>query len=305
MSGEDWHHFALVVSGEENYWAVYFDGQETYREEFIDTLANNFNYMEFDGDMGSVFLDELVILDRPLLASEIVSHLNLNAPYEPIQSRIAQKEPELKYFWDFNEGFELTNEGGGTQAVDEISGSVLNLPSDDIWIWRGEKNTGIRNTFGKDIVLDLPTPLESKDLSLAFWWRDYMFPDGGRSLLSLNYNEGGKLGIAPDNYRRSFYFNDMYGIFSEGQDTVLPYDDKWHHFAITYDSYRYELKFYIDGHEKNKLPFVWIRDGEEPNRLVIINQLNGVELDDIGVWEGTLAAQDVAQLYQSTLIDNN
>ncbi|HZJ41651.1 MAG TPA: YiiX/YebB-like N1pC/P60 family cysteine hydrolase, partial [Patescibacteria group bacterium] len=30
---QDWRHFALVVNEEENYWAVYFNGQETYREE--------------------------------------------------------------------------------------------------------------------------------------------------------------------------------------------------------------------------------------------------------------------------------
>ncbi|HZJ41502.1 MAG TPA: LamG-like jellyroll fold domain-containing protein, partial [Patescibacteria group bacterium] len=303
---QDWRHFALVVNEEENYWAVYFNGQETYREEFIETLAGDFNYLEFDGDMGTVSLDELVIWGRPLLGSEIATHLSLNAPYMPVESRVAQKEAVLKYFWDFNEGFESINEGGGNQAIDEVSGLTLNLPSDDAWIWRGEENTGIINKWGNDIVVDLPNPLGGKDLSLAFWWRNHLFPNNeGRSLVSLNYNEGSKLGIAPYYYRRPFYFNDIYGVFSQGEDTVLPHDDNWHHFAITYDSYRYELKFYIDGHEKNNLPFVWIKDGEEPNRLAIINQLNSVELDNIAIWEGTLTAEDVARQYQSTLIDNN
>ena len=86
---------------------------------------------------------------------------------------------------------------------------------------------------------------------------------------------------------------------------MLPHDDKWHHFAITYDSYRYELKFYIDGQKMNTVPFIWIKDGEEPNRLSIINQLNSVELDEIRIWEGALTELEIAKLYQSSFIDNN
>jgi hypothetical protein len=58
---------------------------------------------------------------------------------------------------------------------------------------------------------------------------------------------------------------------------------------------------YIDGQEKKSFPFVWIKDGEEPNNLLIKSELNSVELDDVGIWEGALSGQQVANLFQQTL----
>jgi hypothetical protein len=297
-----WRHFALVVDKENNYWSVYFNGQETYRHDFVQSLPSDFSYLEISGSMGSVSLDELAIWHRSLSAEEIALYWQTSAPFTPIKAREQQQPANLKYFWDFNEGHELINEGGGLEAVDSVSDLVMNLPPNS-WIWRGSENTGIVSNWGKDISLDFPVSLASKDMSLAFWWRSQFYPKEGRSLISLLYNEGSKLGFAPCQYRRSFYFNDMYGIFSEGKDVDLPYDDNWHHFVLTYDSYRYQLKMYVDGQEKRSIPFYWIKDGEEPDSLLIASQLNSVELDDLGVWEGVLTSGQVAKLYQNSLVN--
>ena len=142
--------------------------------------------------------------------------------------------------------------------------------------------------------------LSNKDMSLAFWWRNHD-EDNGRTLISLRHNNDDKFGFSPSRFRRSFIFNGLYGIFSEGNDLDLPYDNLWHHFVFTYDSYRYQLKMYIDGQEKRNFPFIWIKDGEEPNNLLIKSELNSLELDDIGIWEGALSSQQIANLFQETL----
>jgi hypothetical protein len=210
--------------------------------------------------------------------------------------------PTLKYFWDFNEGYELVNEGGGVEAIDEIAGARLNLPENS-WVWRAADNTGIVNTWGKDIAVNLPSALNSKDLSLAFWWRSNLEPNEGRSVISLSKKGGEKFGLIPDPFRHAFFFNNNYGVFSEGYDVDIPHDAKWHHLALTFDSYRYQLKFFVDGEEKRSFPYFWIKDGDEPNRLEIRNELNSVELDDLSLWEGALRPFQVKNIFEQSKIE--
>ncbi len=300
---DQWHNFSLVVDKEAGYWAAYFDGVEKYHQAFIHTLPSNFNELEIYGDMNSVFVDELAIWNRALSSTELLEHWQLAAPFSPVASLATQQPATLQYFWNFNEGHEFANEGGGTEAVDEVAGLKLILPENS-WVWRGVDNTAILNKWGKDLSVNLKAPLVSRDMSLAFWWRSKFYPQEGRSLISLQHNEGNKLALAPDQYRRSFYFNNAYGIFSNGQDVDLPFDEKWHHFALTYDSYRYQLKMYIDGEEKSSFPFYWLKDDEHPDKLLIRNELNSVELDDLGIWEGSLTPLQVRQIVTSSRVES-
>ena len=299
---DKWHSFSLVVNKEDGYWAAYFDGLEKYRQAFVQTLPDNFNELEIYGDMHPVLIDELAIWGRALSVEEISDNWQLSAPFSPVASLAVQVPAELKYFWDFNEGHELINEGGGIEAIDEIAGVKLTLPENS-WVWRGTTNTAIVNKWGKDLSVDLEEPLGSKDMSLAFWWRSQFYPNEGRSLVSLQSNDGNKFGLAPDQFRRSFYFNNAYGIFSEGNDIDLPLDEKWHHFVLTYDSYRYQLKMYIDGTEKREMPFYWVKDGEHPNKLVIKSELNSIELDDLGIWEGSLTPLQISEIFTSSRVE--
>jgi len=299
MPDNSWHNFVLVVNKAESYWAVYFDGQEKYKHFFTQTLANNFINLELSSDMGSVAVDELIFWDRSLSLAEVRDHYDTAAPFYPIFIREPQLPAELKYFWNFNEGHEFVNIGGGVSAIDSINGLELSLPPNS-WVWRSSENTGIVNSWGKNLEVNLLNPLTRKDLSLSFWWRSKLYPLEGRSLIALAYNQGAKLALAPDQYRRSFIFNDQYGIFSEGNNIDLPYDENWHHFAITYDSYRYQLKLFINGEEKRSQPFYWIKDGQEPNNLIIRSELNSIELDDLGIWEGALTPLQVQTIYQNS-----
>ncbi len=299
---DKWHNFSLVVDKEQGYWAVYFDGVEKYRQAFVETLPNNFDELEIYGDMYSVIVDELVLWDIALLPTEIAANWQQAAPFAPYISRSLQKPAELKYFWNFNEGHELVNEGGGTEAIDEIAELRLAVPQNS-WVWRGVNNTALLNSWGKDLSVNLKEPLASKDMSLAFWWRSRFYPQEGRSIISLQKEHNNKLGLVPDHYRRGFYFNNAYGIFSEGQDVDVPFDENWHHFALTYDSYHYELKMYVDGEIKRELPFYWLKDGEHPDKLLIRNELNSIELDDLGIWEGSLTPLQIEEIFTSSRVE--
>ncbi|MFA6416882.1 MAG: LamG-like jellyroll fold domain-containing protein [Patescibacteria group bacterium] len=302
FASDTWHHFSLAVNQAGGYWVVNIDGQEIIREELTQALANNFSNLEISGSAGGTLIDELVFWNRSLESSEIAANSLANAPFGPMTARVNQVAPVLKYFWDFNEGYELVNEGGGLEAIDEIAGLKLKLPENS-WVWRTADNTGIINTWGKDIAVNLPTALDSKDLSLAFWWRSQLEPNEGRSVISLSKSGNEKLGLIADPFRHAYFFNNNYGIFSEGYDVDIPHDDKWHHLALTFDSYRYQLKFFVDGQEKRSLPYFWIKDGDVPNRLEIRNELNSIELDDLSLWEGTLRPSQIENIYNQTKIE--
>jgi hypothetical protein len=302
FANDSWHHFSLAVNQIGGYWTVNIDGQEIIRETLSQTLASNFSDLEVSGSAIGTLIDELVFWNRSLDAAEIAANSLANAPFSPITERVAQAAPALKYFWDFNEGYELVNEGGGIEAIDEIAGVKLKLPENS-WVWRAADNTGIINTWGKNIAVNLPSALNSKDLSLAFWWRSELEPHEGRSVISLSKVGGEKFGLIPELFRHAFFFNNNYGIFSAGNDVDIPYDAKWHHLALTFDSYRYQLKFFVDGEEKRSFPYFWIKDGEEPNRLEIRNELNSVELDDLSLWEGALRPSQIKNIYEQTKIE--
>lgn len=298
----NWRHFALVVDKEAGYWATYINGVEICRHEFIESLPSNFNLLQINDDTGLASIDELVFWSEALSSSDINQIIDSRAPFEPYPKRTSQKYPALKYFWNFNEGHEKVNEGGGNEALDEVEGLLMNLPEDS-WIWKDSNNTGIKNKWGKDIDLSLSSALSSSDMSLAFWWRSSFYPNDGRSRVGLYFNDKPKFVLTPSYYRRNYWFNDKEGLFSDGENTDFSKDEAWHHFIMTYDSYRYELKLYIDGQIKKTLENIWIAENELPNRLLIKNELNYVELDDLAIFEGTLSAIQAAKLYQGTLID--
>lgn len=299
----NWRHFALVVDKEAGYWAVYINGEEMLRHEFIKSLPSNINSLVLSSDGGPASVDELAIWSEALSKEDIKLIIESQAPFAPYPKRVSQKYPVLRNFWNFSEGNDKVNEGGGNEAVDSIKGAVIDL-ADNSWIWREKDNTGIVNKWGKDISLNLGNSLSSSDMSIAFWWRSSFYPNDGRSSIGLYYNDVPKFVLTPSYFRRNYYFDGKEGLFSEGEDTDFTKDENWHHFIMTYDSYQYKLKLYVDGQIKKTFDKIYIKNDELPNRLFIANELNYVELDDLAIFEGALSATQAAKLYQGTLIDN-
>lgn len=303
-SNEAWHHFVLSVNTDESHWSVYFDGEEYIKQDFSQSLPDDFSILEISGDSGSVAIDELAVWNRALNGEEIASFWQQAAPLAPAYVRVEQKEPELVYQWDFNEGYEKVNEGGGQLAEDELSALAMNIAGNK-WIWRNSENTALTSAWGKDMKVNFTQALDSKDMSLAFWWRSEVSPDMGRSLISLNQGDRKQFGLVPSLHRRGFYFNGNYYIFSEGYDSDIPNDNNWHHFALVYDSYKYQLNFFVDGVKKHSRPFIYLKDGFEPDNLVISSELEKVEIDDLYIYSGALDEIEVFNLYKNTKIEEN
>jgi hypothetical protein len=71
----------------------------------------------------------------------------------------------------------------------------------------------------------------------------------------------------------------------------IPADDDWHHIALVYDSYKYELRYYLDGVACAVREQIWLMDSF--NRLRIGEQQYGYILDDIKIWQGALTNQEI------------
>ncbi|MFA5024590.1 MAG: LamG-like jellyroll fold domain-containing protein [Patescibacteria group bacterium] len=297
FSDDLWHQFVLTVDQTNGRWLVYLDGEKVYEQTFIQSLPDNLTMLTIGGDQGSVLIDEIAIWNRPLLFTEVVSYYQNPAPFSPLAEREPQQSATLINFWDFSEGDQSAGIASTTQ--DNVGGVTLNvLP--ELWTWRALNNSALKSKYGRDLQTDLLAPLVSKDLSLAFWWRNSSYPGEGKTKVSLKYNEHEMLGLVAGYYRQSFYFNHDSGILKEGINDAIPYDNLWHHLALTYDSYRYLLRFYVDGEEKRSIPYIWIKDGEEINRLEIKSESETSEIDDLRVYEGALREQEIQAIFSNT-----
>jgi len=293
---DDWHQAALVVNQAEDYWAVYIDGQEKFRETFLANLPI-LTDLEISSDNGSARVDEIVTWNRSLSQSELSANYLLAAPFAPLVARLPQQTPQLKYFWQFEED-------AGLIARDNIEQNVLDV-SADAWIGRRHNNYALQVAYPHNFIADIDMPItpQSRDLSLAFWWRNSAYPNLGRTTVSLlgGLDKNINLFAAENEYfRNSFWFNGNYGIFSEGINETIPNDDAWHHIAMVYDSYRYKLSFYVDGEEKIVWPFIWLKDDENISRLSVSSNNFSAAIDDLGIWRGALSASQVQDIYNSS-----
>ncbi len=295
---DGWHQIILVINKDSGYWALYLDGQEEIREEFIESLPSNLNHLEISSDRQASLVDELVFWSRSLEPQEINSNYQLNVPFAPINPRSEPQIAQLKHFWNFNEGNDLIDEIDNLQAFDSVASSTITLWPDS-WTWRKNDNSALKINWEKDLKIDF-NQLTSKDLALTFWWRNSVHPNEGRIKVSLKYNDHEMLGLVPTYYRPGFYFNHNEGIFSQALNETIPKDDLWHHLALSYDSYQYLLHFYVDGEEKKALPYIWISDEENINQLEIKSELASSEIDDLGVWTGIMTADKIKEIYSNS-----
>lgn len=291
MNSDSWRQATLVVSRADHYWALYIDGEEKIRETFSAALPNMEN-LKVWSNQGQTLLDEFALWSRVLSPQEIKNNYDADAPFAPVATRETQKAPVLKYFWNFDEGH-------GSTSLDNVSGLNLNIP-EGVWDSSGRLNTAVVSKAGKNLSVDLKQPLSGKDYSLSFWWRNSVYPADGRLNISLRKDNKQLFGFIPNYFRNSYWFNNNYGVFHEGIGDLIPYDDSWHHLALTYDSYRYSLNFYVDGALKASSSLIFLADGNDPDHLDIISDSDYSEIDELGVWEGALSAGQIKTLFDNT-----
>jgi len=285
-----WHQLVLVVNQPADYWSIYLDGQEIIKEEFLADLNNFSSWRASNG--GDAFLfDELAFWNRPLTAAEILENYLSFAPFSPVASRSLQINPELKHFWDFEEDM-------GATTTDSISGTILSI-GDDSWYGRSHNNYAFNLISGREIIANLNEELSS-DLSVTLWWKNSSYPDMGRLnlyLLDSDSNEVNLFALILDSFRQSYWFNSNYGVFSEGIDLAIINDDKWHHIAMVYDSYRYSLTFYVDGVRKGSKSLIWMKPGHNLEQLSLYSNSGSVAIDELGLWKGALNESQIMNIY--------
>ncbi len=285
-----WHQAIITVDRVGNYWTLYIDGEERIRQFFLNHLAEDIDRLVLSSDDGPVAIDEIALWSRPLSAAEAAAYYVADAPLSPLTERPAQVAATLLHFWDFDEG-------EGAAAYDSLSSSTLSIRP-DLWALRSLTASGLTLTERAVSETVFDPPIVSDDLSLEFWWRSSSYPKDSRANVFLLAGEKKVLALSTESFITSFWFNGNYGVFTMGYNQAAPDDDKWHHLATVYDSYRQTLSFYADGERKSVQYFVRPLAGLEAGRLRIGTDSSDSQIDSLGIWRGALSAAQVERLYR-------
>lgn len=287
----EWHKLTLVINQAEDYWEVYIDSTLIAQESFYMRLPI-MSELNISSNSVSVLFDELALWNRALSGAEIEADFNSNAPYSPMTERENQEAVELLHFWSFEEDT-------GKVAQDSVGDAILNL-ADDAWVGRGHNNYAIKVVAGRVHSAVLPDFPETKDLSVSFWWRDRSDPYNGQADIYLTGGENNEkklFALLADNLRLDYWFNNQYGILAEGANSAIPSGYTWHYLTLVYDSYRYKLRFYVDGEEKASTSLIWMPDSEKVTGLKITTSGEESEIDDLSLWKGALSPRQVKEIY--------
>jgi hypothetical protein len=291
---EAWHQISLVINQDNDYWAVYLDGQEKIYTTFLANLSF-INKWQADGDAGDILLDEVAIWKRALSPTEVAANYAAKVPFSPMPSRPPQELARLINLWKFKE------DAGGV-ARDEISGVSLNLPG-VTWVGRSHNNYAIATAMGGEYSANLPEPLKSPDWSLAFWWRNSSYPKEGVGnvyLVGGANQQDNILALQVNFFRQGFWFNNINGVLSEGFNKAIPNDDLWHHLVLVYDSYRFKLSFYVDGNEQASTSLIYLSPDKEVTGVKISTDEYPAELDDLAIYTGALNPVQITKLYNDS-----
>ena len=283
-----WHQVSVVVDRDTGYWALYLDAQELYSYEYSGVIPE-FKYLAISGTtVNPTDFDELSFWNRSLPLSELKTINTLDQPFNPYSWPARQKEAELIHYWDFNEN-------AGFYAKDILSQDKMSVLADQ-WNMEGASSSAL--TIGNKVETSF-TKLYADDLSLSFWWRNISSENEGRLELSLKENDNTIMSFRPTPYNSSFGFNSCGGVFVQYPEFYIPNDKEWHHFALTYDSYRYLFKFYVDGVEKYVKECVKLDEGRFVNGLRINPENYPSAIDDIKIWDGVLFPKQVLAEYDA------
>lgn len=283
---DKWHQISLVLSEEKGYWGLYLDGKEQYRYDYIGVIPGFTSWHIESLQETPVAFEELAMWQRALAASELKEINSWNLPFAPYTWPDPQVAPQLQHHWDFNEN-------NGLIAKDSVGSNNLKINLTD-WTYEGRDGSALN--VSRDFFWDL-TEVPAKDLSLSFWWRNISYPDEGRLRLNLSGNGKDIMTLVPTIYNPSISFNGWSSFIVDYGQNLFPQDKKWHHLALTYDSYRYRLRFFLDGEMKKEVPLVKFPEEAVIDRLKIISENFPSAIDELKIWSGVLNKEAVKQDY--------
>lgn len=286
---ENWHQVALVINQTEGYWALYLDGEEQYRYNNTWIIPEFTDWeIELRPNTPAILIDELTMWLRPLSSTELKEIFDYNLPFNPYTWPNPQQAPEMEHYWRFDENNELL-------ARDEVGGDDLAVKVED-WNMEGfiDSSLKVKNDFSWEL-----TEIPFKDLSLAFWWRNTSHPNEGRFNFKLRGKDKEIMSLMPTIYNPSFSFNGVGGFLGEYGKEYLPVDNKWHHLALTYDSYRYRWRFFFDGELWKEVPAMKLRPEAVLDELVIDTENYPSDIDELKIWSGVLNKDAILAEYES------
>lgn len=283
-----WHQVSLVLSEEQGYWGLYLDGKEQYRYNYVGVIPEFDSWQIESMQETPVALEELAMWQRALSASELKEINSWNLPFSPYTWPEPQKQLELQHYWDFNEN-------NGLIAYDKVGNNNLKLDLSD-WTYEGRDDSGLN--VSRDFTWNLETAA-AKDMSLSFWWRNTSYPDEGRLRLSLFGKQKEAMTLLPTIYNPAYSFNGQGSLITDYGKDLIPQDKKWHHLALTYDSYRQRLRFFLDGQLKKEALLVKLPQGATIDQLRVISENFPSALDELKIWSGVLNKEAVKQEYET------
>ena len=283
-----WHQAALVVNSPEDYLEIYLDGQVVYHRDFQAIFSKNFDAFRFYGGNGWTDVDETATFSRALSATELEEIYLADKPFSPYMSREEQKPFELLAYFSFDERQDA-------KALDSLGTDYFNLPSEGLWIKDGYKNGAIflDNSSAINVSANINSRMiATEDISISFFYQNRNAPDQSRLGVRLDGELGNILGLYPMENRLSYDFSGVSYIY-EPPDGVFPIDNNWHHMAYVYDSYKYQLNFYVDGQLKMQKLLPWFKP-DIIKEVYISNGWNAPGIDELKIWRGVLNEKNIA-----------
>lgn len=262
-----------------DYLAWYLDGELVQKIPGDYRVTNPMAELMMAQESGPWSLDEVAIWSRALSRQDIAAAAA--AQLVPRLERPLPPTASLEHYWNFDEA------GGPAEDRAGVSPMAANFRTAG---WRG--SALYINFHGEyHIDLDIP-PLASPDMSLSFWRRDGPLQGGGSGNLVLRNTARPDISFgAAGGFERSYIFHNA-GYEELGP--LIPRDDRWHHIAAVYDSYAYQLRYYIDGQEKAARPAIWLH---LPFNRLTINEAQGTfSVDDLKIWRGALTAESIKEM---------
>lgn len=272
-----WHLITVVYS--HNYVAWYQDSELQVKLNGDYSLDRSLFGIFIGQDNYPWEIDELAVWQRALSNQEIQMLRNEQLP--PHLIRPTQPSAELQHFWNFDEGAPV--------ARDSIGGRGIYYPQSTT----GRSGQALATYWYYPQINTSITSITSKDISLSYWRKRSDAGNGGGAV-GLSKSQSNVWFGSGGGYNQSYYF------FNGGSDLLsahLPDDGEWHHVALVYDSYDYELRYYIDGILYPPVSHIWPLlpyDG-----LFIKEDQYGFYLDDLKIWQGALTSEEVIREYQA------
>lgn len=268
----NWYHYTIVYSS--NYLAIYIDGILKKKINGDYSLNQILTNVAIDEDSHPYKFDEIAVWNRAISSEEIVA--TLNRQLSPHLLRPPQTSFQAVHFWDFD---------NANNGLDMIGGRIIQNPE----IIAGRVGNGLHITWQRQLATTPISLITNKDVSLSYWRKGGPSGNGGGAVSIFNQQSGISFGMGGGYGESYYYFNNGVDVLG----TYIPSDNNWHHIALAYDSYDYELRYYIDGVLKTVRPNVWLWNGL--NALAIGEQQYSFIIDDLKIWDGALTNEKVVE----------